>query len=606
MSLRINDLPFLLKVSLAPAFAFAVLIVLAIYANFGLSEAASGITKILDQNMALSREVARTNSAFKQLDGDIYRLLTFYAADSETIDLEKEVEGLKMQAEKVSAGLSVIKGDFGALVDLEEISVVEVELANYVEAIDVVTSMLEIDFTSAVSFVEPFKNNAQKVTEVFERLAKKAGDNATTSAATIQDDVSGIQSTLLFGTTIAGLLVAAISYLIGRMTTSSIREIANATTKVASGDTEFEIVTLERKDELGSVVAALTQFRNQMGENERLQAEQKRLEVQAAEDEQLMREADKAKENERSEQQKEAQAQMERERVETMLRLAATLEERVNSTVTKLENSASGLEATAVGLSAISDTTKNKTKHVYSSSGQASSNVQTVAAAAEEMASSIGEITRQVEQSSQISRQAIDETKVANTRVSSLAEAANKINDVISLIHDIAGQTNLLALNATIESARAGEAGKGFAVVASEVKTLAGQTAKATDEISSLVNSIQKETRDTVAAIGSVSKIIDKIGENTTAISNSISEQSSATAEISRNAQETAQGTNAVTLAIETVNEAVDASSDGAVQVLRTSNDLKQETETLLSEVAEIIAELKNSTSSGNKETDHS
>ncbi len=168
--------------------------------------------------------------------------------------------------------------------------------------------------------------------------------------------------------------------------------------------------------------------------------------------------------------------------------------------------------------------------------------MQTVAAAAEELSSSISEISRQVGQSAEIGRKAVDEARHTNDDVQGLADAAQKIGDVVSLITDIAGQTNLLALNATIEAARAGDAGKGFAVVASEVKSLATQTAKATEEIATQIAGMQEATTSAVEAI----KRIGEIDEIATSIASAVEQQGAATQEISRNAQQAAAGTQEV------------------------------------------------------------
>jgi uncharacterized protein YoxC len=205
--------------------------------------------------------------------------------------------------------------------------------------------------------------------------------------------------------------------------------------------------------------------------------------------------------------------------------------------VQTVSNAAETLQRMAHSMSATAEEAARQSTAVAAASEQASGNVSTVAAAAEELSSSIAEIGRQVAESTKISNQAAEDANRTNAKVQALAAAAQKIGDVVKLINDIAGQTNLLALNATIEAARAGEAGKGFAVVASEVKSLATQTAKATEDIAAQVKAIQAATGDSVQAIEGITGTIGRINEIATTIASAVEEQGAATQEIARNVQ---------------------------------------------------------------------
>jgi methyl-accepting chemotaxis protein len=206
---------------------------------------------------------------------------------------------------------------------------------------------------------------------------------------------------------------------------------------------------------------------------------------------------------------------------------------------------------------------------VSAASQQTTQNVETVAAASEELSSSIQEINNQVSESTKIVASAVAEADQANAKVIGLAEAAKKIGVVAELISDIAGQTNLLALNATIEAARAGDAGKGFAVVASEVKSLAVQTSKATEEIGLQIRAIQDATDGTVEAIGAIGGVIHRVSEISTAIATAVEEQGAATKEISRSVQQAAQGTNEVSSNMSGVSGAVQTAGNAAGLVLK-------------------------------------
>ena len=210
--------------------------------------------------------------------------------------------------------------------------------------------------------------------------------------------------------------------------------------------------------------------------------------------------------------------------------------------------------------------------------------MQTVAAASEELASSISEIGRQVVESVSIATQAVNEAERTNVQIKGLAAAAQKIGDVVKLISDIAGQTNLLALNATIEAARAGDAGKGFAVVASEVKSLATQTAKATEEITAKIAEMQAATDSSVTAIGSIGETIMRINAIATTIASAVEQQGAATTEIANNAQQVSHGTREVSSNIVNVTQAASETGSASAQVLSSATALAKQSETLRSQ----------------------
>jgi len=230
---------------------------------------------------------------------------------------------------------------------------------------------------------------------------------------------------------------------------------------------------------------------------------------------------------------------------------------------------------------------------VAAAADQAAANVTTVAAAAEELGSSVEEIGRQVQGSATLSREAVSEAAQTTTFVRDLSEAAQRIGDVVAMISTIAGQTNLLALNATIEAARAGEAGRGFAVVASEVKALATQTAKATEEISGQIALIQTSTGRAVQAIGSITGRIREIDGVATTIAAAVEQQGAATQEIVRNVTQAATGTGEVTSNIAGVAGAAEETGTAAGQVLGAASALSRQSEHLSAEIARFLATVR-------------
>ncbi|WP_211860279.1 methyl-accepting chemotaxis protein [Neoroseomonas soli] len=268
-------------------------------------------------------------------------------------------------------------------------------------------------------------------------------------------------------------------------------------------------------------------------------------------------------------------------RVTEQARLADTFEEEVGAVVNSVAAAAAQLQQAASTLTDSAAEAGREAVAVSEAGAQANADVQAVAAAAEEMAASVEEITRRVSEAAEVARRAVAEAKATDTTVRGLAEAASRIGDVVRLIGEIAGQTNLLALNATIEAARAGEAGKGFAVVASEVKNLAGQTAKATEEIGRQIAEMQAATTQAVDAIRAIGTTVDRTSDIATAIAAAVEEQGATTREIARSASQVAQATDTVARKIEGIRAAADSTGGSAGAVLQASGALSGDAETL-------------------------
>jgi methyl-accepting chemotaxis protein len=280
-------------------------------------------------------------------------------------------------------------------------------------------------------------------------------------------------------------------------------------------------------------------------------------------------------------------------RQQRLLKLVGDFEGRSTEALSATRAASTQLESTAQGMTSTAEETSHLSTVVTNAAGEASSNVQTVAAAAEELSASINEISRQVTQAAQTAAQAVDEAHRTDDTVKGLADAAQKIGEVVQLINDIASQTNLLALNATIEAARAGEAGKGFAVVASEVKNLANQTAKATEEISTQIAAMQSVTGDAVKAIQGIGQRIGEINEIATAIAGAVEEQGAATREIAGNVQNAATGTQQVSDNIGRVSMAATETGRSAGEVMECSRAVSGQADALSREIADFLTKVQ-------------
>ncbi|SMH57649.1 methyl-accepting chemotaxis protein [Azospirillum agricola] len=385
------------------------------------------------------------------------------------------------------------------------------------------------------------------------RMAANRGEAAYRSS--IYWVIGAIVFALAFGIAAAVAAVATISRPVDRLTAVMHR--------LSKRDYAAEVNGGDRQDEIGAMARAVQVFKDGLIESDRLSA------AQAAEQETKQR------------------------RAATVDRLIQGFEAQAADALRTVAAAATELDSTAQTMERTASQTRDQATSAAAAAEQTSANVQTVASASEEMSTSIREIATLVTRSTSIAGQAVNEASRTNDTVKGLADAAQRIGAVVQLITNIAGQTNLLALNATIEAARAGEAGKGFAVVASEVKSLANQTAKATEEIAAQITAIQEATDGAVGAIAGISGTITSINDISTSIAAAIEEQGAATAEISRNVQQAAVGTQQVSGIISDVTQATGETGAAAHQVLGAAGSLSRQAENLRREVDQFLSAIK-------------
>jgi methyl-accepting chemotaxis protein len=391
--------------------------------------------------------------------------------------------------------------------------------------------------------------------------ALEAANAAATAGAVAA--IGSVTVTQIAAASIVTVLGVVLASLIGRGIVNPITLLTAAMRRLADRDMTTEIVCLDRRDEIGAMAGSVQVFKENMIKADHLAAAQ---------------EAERVAKEQRA------------GRLDTLLR---DFEDKAAGLVGLVSSAATQLEATARSLSATAGQTNEQADTVATAAQGASAGVQTVAASAEELSSSIGEISRQVAHSAKITENAVSDARRTDATVRALAEGAQRIGTVVELIRDIAGQTNLLALNATIEAARAGDAGKGFAVVASEVKGLAGQTAKATEEIAAQIAQLQSETTQAVEAIKGITTVIEEVSSIAAAIASAVEEQGAATNEIARNVQQTAESTQQVTSSIAGVSQGAAGTGAAAEQVLSAAGELSRQAESLSAEVGGFVAAVR-------------
>jgi methyl-accepting chemotaxis protein len=391
-------------------------------------------------------------------------------------------------------------------------------------------------------------------------IEKRSTEAAAESAA---QDARSWYITLVSGILVVMVMIGSAVFSamnIGR----PIRRIGEVLLRLADGDKAVDVPYAQRGDEVGDAARAARTFKDNLIRLEQMEAERAEVERRAT-----------------------------AERQAEMRRMADEFQAAVGGIVDTVSSASSQLESAATTLTGNATTTQELSNVVSSASEEASANVQSVAAATEELTGSVSEISRQVQESSRIAADAVSQAERTDSRIAALSQAASRIGDVVKLITAIAEQTNLLALNATIEAARAGEAGKGFAVVASEVKTLASQTAKATDEIGAQISAMQGATQESVAAIKEIGATIGRMSEISSTIAAAVEEQGASTQEIARNVHNAAQGTAQVAANIGDVKRGAGETGAASSQVLTAARSLSSESHHLKAEVEKFLATVR-------------
>ena len=549
MSLRLNDLSLRLKLCIAPAILLIALVALANYALALLQESerhiddlAAGVFERTGRVGALDRAISSLHARLSQ-----FTVATDEAEKVRAVEIGVELGNLPRLFAAVSAGNE----------QLPLVAMLGKTVTEYAEA---ARQLLLHPSPEAMA-------NAQRVYDAYAgetaQLAQDMAARKTAFVEAVHGQTSSARAVFIGDTVAAILLALFATVLLGHVVSRPVMRLTEAMRRLAAGEISDEPLPVLGRDEIGAMAEALSVFRDTAIAADRLATE------------------------------REAARQAQEQRARALADMALKFDAEVSGVLSSVSGAAHELQVTATTMASTAEETSRQSAAATSASELAAGNVNTVASATEELASSVGEIGRQVTLSTQVAEKAVAGAERTNRTVQGLADASQKIGKVVELISSIAAQTNLLALNATIEAARAGEAGKGFAVVASEVKSLATQTAKATENISGQVAGMQQVTGEAVTAITNIGATIHEISQIAAAIVTAVEEQSAATSEIARNVQQASLGTMEVSSNIAGVSDAAARTGGAANQVLEAATRLATQAASLRHHIDNFLAEVR-------------
>jgi methyl-accepting chemotaxis protein len=552
--MTLRHAPLWVKVLLTPAIVLCAMLVMAAVAIFNFAEQDASVRRLDTAVFEHLRLAMETRDGVTLFQAGLSDFTSLAANETDDARHKQIADSLVRQADATAASVQKLADRTGDASD-GQVDEIARTFKAYRESALPVIDMAQSNASYAVLLMGDVSSQFLKLRRLLEGyVAVREGQRQ----AVVSELLAGMSAArrnfllLLIG---AAAFSGLAAFFIVRMISRPVVTLTHVMGTLAAGQTDMEVPGCEQQDELGEMARAVQVFKEAMGDAARLQAE------------------------------REANSERAVRRGQHLSELIGSFEGKVSKILGMVSAAGSEMQTAAATMTGVADGTTRQTDACANAAQQASSNVQAVAAATEQLSASVGEMSRQVAQSTVITRRAVEEAAGTNETVGGLAEAAKKIEEIVDLISGIAGQTNLLALNATIEAARAGDAGKGFAVVASEVKSLAQQTKTATEQISSKIIEMQTATNNVVAAIGGIGATIDEVNQIADTIASGIKEQGSATKVIARNVQAAADGAHEVSNAIEQIAAATATTGGAAEGVSQAARQLSDQSETLRREI---------------------
>ncbi|MFD1625141.1 methyl-accepting chemotaxis protein [Azospirillum griseum] len=525
-----------------------------------------------------ARQVRDVRGRLSNVHANIYHLIGTATNDSDVERLQKQIKGVDEILSKLTASTKPLRAiafdqkildSYGIEPERESRTAEQVVLTirealrTYVEAAQRVTSLLAVDSATALLYMHDAEESYKAAVGHLSALESRTSLVSKNATVASQGDLNDATMTFAIVAILAIALVLGVSLFVVRAISLPVTGLTRSMDVLSKGGIDQDVPYISHQDEVGAMARALEIFRINAETHRRLEASQQ--------------EEHRAKEV----------------RAVTVDRLLREFDGRAAAALSELSAAGQRMNDAAVQMATVAEQTNAQSQAVSAASDVTSGNVQTVAAAAEELSLSIQEIGHSVSQSAQITSMAVSQAQHTAQNVQELSEATRNIGEIVDLIQSIAGQTNLLALNATIEASRAGDIGKGFAVVASEVKSLANQTAKATESISAQIAGIQAASATTVDAIAEITATIRDMNQITTTIAAAVEQQSAATVEISRSVQEAAVSTQQVSANIGGVSGAAEAAGRAAAAVLSATEWMAKRSTVLQADVHTFLAAIK-------------